>query len=225
MCQTVGLEARSGGRPCVDRFSWTSRPAECSRVPLRTLTACVGHRVSCGVFRLPLRLLRTAFTLPVGLSAAVSKARLVLALRGSWHVASLRFEFFVLHPAVRIATSRLTLSGFVFISKVKTQYPERKRATTTTTIISWEGRSDIPPARGHTADTDPTPTLWEEYASSQRMPRHLPNPAFPPYSIKTPHCMAPRRWMIHSSAGRLRIGKRHTKTCIDFLSVSSVLLW
>ena len=38
--------------------------------------------------------------------------------------------------------------------------------------------------------------------ASQCVARHLPNPAIPPYSIQTPHCMEPRRWRIHSSAGR-----------------------
>ena len=39
----------------------------------------------------------------------------------------------------------------------------------TTTIISWGRRRDIPPARGHTTDWDLTPTPWEECTSSQRV--------------------------------------------------------
>ena len=66
-----------------------------------------------------------------------------------------------------------------------------------TTIISSGRRREYLPARGHTTDWDLTPTPWEECTSSQRVARHLPNPAIPPYYIKTPHCMEPRRWRIH----------------------------
>ena len=69
--------------------------------------------------------------------------------------------------------------------------------TITITVISLRRRREYTPARGHTTDWDLTPTSWEECTSSQRVARHLPNPAIPPYSIQTPHCMEPRRWRIH----------------------------
>ena len=72
--------------------------------------------------------------------------------------------------------------------------------TRRTIIISWQGRSEYPPARGHTSETDFTPTPWEEHGSSQHFDASQ-NPAIPPYYIKTPHCMAPRRWRIHFRAG------------------------
>ena len=56
--------------------------------------------------------------------------------------------------------------------------------------------------RGHTADRASSPTPWEESKSSQLVMRHIPHPAFPPYYIQTPHCMAPRRRRIVSPASR-----------------------
>ena len=76
-------------------------------------------------------------------------------------------------------------------------YIEYIVCSTTTTIISSGRRREYLPARGHTTDWDLTPTPWEECTSSQRVARHLPNPTIPPYYIKTPHCMEPRRWRIH----------------------------
>ena len=68
----------------------------------------------------------------------------------------------------------------------------------TATIILSRRRRDKPPARGHTSETAFTPTPWEESMSSQYF-AFSHNPAIPPYYIKTPHCMAPRRWRIHPS--------------------------
>ena len=70
--------------------------------------------------------------------------------------------------------------------------------TITITIILSRRRRDKPPARGHTSETTFTPTPWEESVSSQYF-AFSHNPAIPPYYIKTPHCMAPRRWRIHPS--------------------------
>ena len=53
-------------------------------------------------------------------------------------------------------------------------------------------------ARGHTADTDTTPTSWPAVVSSNHV-GHIPSPAIPSYYKKTPHCTAPRRWRMHTS--------------------------
>ena len=76
------------------------------------------------------------------------------------------------------------------------------------TIILLKRRRDKPPARGHTSETAFTPTPWEESMSSQYF-AFSQNPAIPPYYIKTPHCMAPRRWRIlHLETYRLHDSRK-----------------
>ena len=83
-------------------------------------------------------------------------------------------------------------SAFSESRRTKLTGTEHTTTTTTTTIISWGRRRDKPPARGHTAVTEYSPTPWEESMSSQYFASSQ-NPAIPPYYIKTPHCMAPRK--------------------------------
>ena len=51
--------------------------------------------------------------------------------------------------------------------------------TTTTTIISWQGRSEFYPVRGHTADRASSPTPWEDHKSSQHIDISLSQPSRP----------------------------------------------
>ena len=81
-----------------------------------------------------------------------------------------------------------------------------------TTTSSGEGRSEYTPA----TSTHYSHGLFSHSVGGSQYSLcvgHIPNPALPPYNLESPNCMAPRRWRIHSSAGRLLL--REEKVTIE----------